>query len=63
MGSHNFYFFLNRCENCVELLFVRGSGACPQCNIALRRNNFRLQLFEDAFVEKDTDIRKRILRE
>ena len=55
--------FFSRCENCVELLFVRGSGACPECGIALRRNNFRLQLFEDAFVEKEVDIRKRVLRE
>ncbi|XP_070576779.1 CDK-activating kinase assembly factor MAT1-like [Ptychodera flava] len=51
------------CENCVDLLFVRGSGACPQCNTALRRNNFRLQLFEDAVVEKEVDIRKRILKD
>lgn len=40
------------CENCVELLFIKGSGACPDCGTALRRNNFRLQLFEDASVEK-----------
>ncbi|XP_074644070.1 CDK-activating kinase assembly factor MAT1-like [Tubulanus polymorphus] len=51
------------CENCVELLFVRGSGACPQCNVPLRRTNFRLQLFEDAYVEKEVDIRKRILKD
>lgn len=25
------------CDNCVELLFVKGSGACPQCNVPLRR--------------------------
>ena len=29
----------------------------------LRRNGFRVQLFEDAVVEKDIDIRRRILRE
>ncbi|KAL3224841.1 hypothetical protein MRX96_026228 [Rhipicephalus microplus] len=40
------------CENCVELLFVKGSGACPQCNVPLRRGNFRLQIFEDSKVEK-----------
>lgn len=51
------------CENCVELLFIKGSGACPDCGTALRRNNFRLQLFEDASVEKEVDIRKRILRD
>ena len=31
----------NLCENCVELLFVKGSGACPECNVPLRRGNFR----------------------
>ncbi|GIY75469.1 hypothetical protein CDAR_21351 [Caerostris darwini] len=51
------------CENCVELLFVKGSSACPQCNIALRRQNFRVQIFEDASVEKELDIRKRILKD
>lgn len=47
----------------MDLLFVRGSGACPDCGIALRRSNFRTQMFEDACVEKEVDIRKRILRE
>lgn len=40
-----------------------GSGACPDCRIPLRRNNFRVQLFEDATVEKEVDIRKRVLRD
>ena len=51
------------CDNCVELLFVRGSGECPECHVALRKNNFRVQLFEDACVEKEVDIRKRILKD
>ncbi|XP_061390279.1 CDK-activating kinase assembly factor MAT1 [Musca vetustissima] len=51
------------CESCVDLLFLKGSGSCPQCNVALRRNNFRIQLFEDPMVEKEVDIRKRILRD
>jgi len=53
----------NLCESCVELLFVKGSGACPECNVALRRGNFRLQLFEDANVDKEVDIRRRILKD
>ena len=53
----------NICETCVELLFVKGSGACPECNIPLRRTNFRLQLFEDANVDKEVDIRRRILKD
>lgn len=40
-----------------------GSGACPECHIPLRRNNFRVQLFEDPIVEKEVDIRKRVLRD
>jgi len=53
----------NLCENCVELLFVKGSGACPECNVPLRRGNFRLQLFEDANIDKEVDIRRKILRD
>ena len=55
--------FWDRCESCVDMLFIKGSGVCPECGIALRRNNYRLQVFEDAGVEKEVDIRKRILRE
>lgn len=40
-----------------------GSGSCPECRIPLRRNNFRVQLFEDSNVEKEVDIRKRVLRD
>lgn len=40
-----------------------GSGACPECRIPLRRNNFRVQLFEDFTIEKEVDIRKRVLRD
>ncbi|XP_070495667.1 CDK-activating kinase assembly factor MAT1 [Chironomus tepperi] len=50
------------CENCVELLFVKGANTCPECNIPLRRNNYRVQLF-DPHVEKELDIRKRILKD
>ncbi|XP_071163744.1 CDK-activating kinase assembly factor MAT1-like [Mytilus edulis] len=51
------------CESCVDLLFIKGSGACPECGTALRRSNFRLQLFEDPYIEKEVDIRKKILRD
>lgn len=53
----------NLCEGCVELLFVKGSGSCPECGVPLRRSNFRVQLFENPMVEKEVDIRKRILRD
>ncbi|KAF4532267.1 hypothetical protein B566_EDAN007239 [Ephemera danica] len=51
------------CESCVDLLFLKGSGSCPECNVPLRRNNFRVQLFEDSRVEKEVDIRRRVLRD
>ncbi|XP_011156201.1 CDK-activating kinase assembly factor MAT1 [Solenopsis invicta] len=51
------------CESCVDLLFLKGSGSCPECKIPLRRTNFRVQMFEDSMVEKEVNIRKRILRD
>jgi len=51
------------CETCVDLLFVKGSGACPECATPLRRSNFRLQIFEDPVVEKEIDIRRKVLRD
>lgn len=42
---------------------IVGSGSCPECNVPLRRNNFRVQMFEDPMVEKEVDIRRRILRD
>ncbi|ESO11109.1 hypothetical protein HELRODRAFT_186265 [Helobdella robusta] len=51
------------CEKCVELLFVRGSGKCETCQIPLRRNNFRIQVFESPEVERDIDIRKKVLKD
>lgn len=50
------------CENCVEMLFVRGSGNCVQCDTPLRKSNFRLQLFEDPAVDKEVEIRKKVLK-
>ncbi|PWA16651.1 hypothetical protein CCH79_00004406 [Gambusia affinis] len=50
------------CENCVEMLFVRGSGNCVQCDTPLRKSNFRVQLFEDASVDKEVEIRKKVMK-
>lgn len=44
-------------------MICSGSGSCPECGIPLRRSNFRQQLFEDSAVDKEVDIRKRILKE
>lgn len=43
--------------------YFLGSGSCPECDIPLRRGNFRVQLFEDPVVEKEVDIRKKVLRD
>ncbi|XP_058797870.1 CDK-activating kinase assembly factor MAT1 [Phymastichus coffea] len=51
------------CESCVDLLFLKGSGSCPECHTVLRRVNFRIQLYEDSMVEKEVSIRKRVLRD
>uniref|UniRef100_A0A7M4FLW1 CDK-activating kinase assembly factor MAT1 n=1 Tax=Crocodylus porosus TaxID=8502 RepID=A0A7M4FLW1_CROPO len=50
------------CESCVELLFVRGAGNCQECETPLRKSNFRVQLFEDPTVDKEVDIRKKVLK-
>lgn len=50
------------CSTCVDVLFTRPSAACPQCKTALRRSDFRVQQFEDALVEKEVDIRRRIVK-
>ncbi|MEQ2286760.1 hypothetical protein AMECASPLE_005640 [Ameca splendens] len=50
------------CENCVEMLFARGSGSCMQCDTPLRKSNFRVQLFEDATVDKEVEIRKKVMK-
>lgn len=51
------------CDNCVEQLFSRGSGNCPVCDTNLRKAGYRLQIFSDSQVEKEVDIRKRILKD
>ncbi|XP_048831416.1 CDK-activating kinase assembly factor MAT1 isoform X2 [Brienomyrus brachyistius] len=44
------------------MLFVRGSGNCVQCETPLRKSNFRVQLFEDPAVDKEVEIRKKVLK-
>ena len=48
------------CDSCVERLFSHGTAPCPVCSTTLRRGNFVLPTYEDAFVEKECRIRKRI---
>ena len=52
-----------RCEVCVDSVFTRPTAACPECGLGLRRNQYRIQQFEDSEVEKEVDIRKRIVKE
>jgi len=50
------------CQTCVDVLFTRPSAACPQCGTALRRSDYRVQQFEDSSVEREVDIRRRIVK-
>lgn len=50
------------CQTCVDVLFTRPSAACPECNTPLRRSDFRIQQFEDSFVEREVDVRKKIVK-
>ena len=51
------------CEKCVEHLFIRGSAPCPSCKLVLKKNGFKTKRFEDFTVEREVDIRKRILKD
>lgn len=51
------------CESCVEQLFVKGVAKCPTCNIMLKRVQFRIQLYDDETVEKDLEIRRRLMKD
>jgi len=52
------------CENCVNVIFVKESAVCPEpsCDEILKKSKFRLQIFEDPIVEKEIDIRRKIMR-
>lgn len=51
------------CESCVEQLFVKGAAKCPTCDVVLKRTQFRIQLYDDEAVEKDLEIRRRLLKD
>lgn len=48
------------CKNCVENLFARNSGPCPQCGKTLYKKGFWQQMYDDPIVEKDNHIRKKL---
>ncbi len=45
----------------IQNLFLPGSGSCPECEIPLKRGNYRIQLFEDASIDKEVEIRRKVL--
>lgn len=51
------------CESCVAAVFPHPSAPCPECGVVLRKNQFRLQQFDDSRVEIEVDIRKKILKD
>ncbi|RKO85563.1 CDK-activating kinase assembly factor MAT1-domain-containing protein [Blyttiomyces helicus] len=52
------------CENCISRLFLQGPAPCPitTCQKTLRKRDFVAQTFEDLYVEKEVQIRKRVGR-
>lgn len=51
------------CDACVDRIFALGPSPCPYptCDKILRRNKFKAQVFDDLRVEKECDIRRRVL--
>ncbi|QOU18268.1 TFB3 [Brettanomyces bruxellensis] len=51
------------CDACVDRIFSLGPSVCPypNCNKILRKNKFKTQIFDDIEVEKECDIRRRVL--
>ncbi|KAM5443481.1 TFIIH/NER complex subunit [Microsporum ferrugineum] len=51
------------CESCVDRIFSSGPAPCPVagCRKTLRKNKFRKQTFGDLAVEREVDIRKRVM--
>ena len=48
------------CESCINRLYGAGSAPCPMCKTNLRKTDFIKPTFENAQVEKECRIRKRI---
>lgn len=51
------------CDACVDRIFALGPSPCPypNCDKVLRRNKFKSQVFDDLVVEKECDIRRRVI--
>jgi CDK-activating kinase assembly factor MAT1 len=51
---------VTRCETCINRLFLSGPAPCPICKTTLRKSNFVVQTFDDLYVEKEVQIRKKV---
>lgn len=51
------------CDACVDRIFALGPTKCPypSCEKILRKNKFKAQVFDDIQVERECDIRRRVL--
>ncbi|KAJ3195420.1 TFIIH/NER complex subunit [Irineochytrium annulatum] len=48
------------CETCINRLFLAGPAPCPICKQTLRKSNFSKQTFEDLYVEKEVQVRRKV---
>ncbi|ODV86130.1 hypothetical protein CANARDRAFT_6624 [[Candida] arabinofermentans NRRL YB-2248] len=51
------------CDSCVDRIFSLGPSPCPypNCGKILRRNKFKTQVFEDIEVERECDVRRKVM--
>ncbi|CAN6641602.1 RNA polymerase II transcription factor B subunit 3 [Trichomonascus vanleenenianus] len=52
------------CESCVDRIFSLGPAPCPypNCNKTLRKHKFTQQVFEDIGIEREVNVRQRVVR-
>ena len=52
------------CDTCVERLFNKGNNICPVagCAKTLAYRGFRRATFEDLKVEREVDLRKKVMK-
>jgi len=51
------------CENCMNAYFSRGAHPCYECKTNLNASSFRLQKFDDALVDKEVEVRRKLTKE
>ncbi|KAL2917500.1 TFIIH/NER complex subunit [Polyrhizophydium stewartii] len=47
------------CESCINRLFLSGPAPCPICRVTLRKSSFVNQTFDDLYVEKEIQVRRK----